>query len=138
MTHKSKMHTLLASGFVLVAGLVAASQVSANPGVIADHCVYVTKRSMHSHTSYRFENDCNYNIFVFYCGNITTHSGFCNGSRGANYYTHSFNLRPGAAMNFGVERNGTLHWGACEGSIGFSNDGHFNDDRNGRYWCLRR
>ncbi len=126
------------TALAVLLGAALAGEAAANPGRAAPHCVQLTRTTMSHGESYRATNTCGVPIFVIYCGDLSGMEGACDGRRNTVFYTHSFNLRPGASHNFGTRRNGRLHWGACEGQIGFGNEGHFRDDRNGHYWCLAR
>lgn len=83
-------------------------------------------------------NNCSQSIYVIYCGDMYGSSRRCgDGDGSATFYTHSNNLGPGAVFDVMIYRNGDFSWGACPGTISFRNDGHFSDDRNGTYYCLR-
>jgi hypothetical protein len=121
-----------------VIALVAPTQADANPGRTASNCVSLTRSSTSYSDQIRARNTCRSTIFVIYCGDTAGGGPFCQGSRNSVYYSHTFILRPGATHTVGLRRGGRFNWGACEGTIGFGNEGHFRDSRDGRYTCLRR
>ena len=134
----SRSPATLVASVLLAAGLLPAAEAVANPGRPAPQCVQITRTQSSYSDSYRATNTCNVPVFVIYCGDTPGSSSACSGSRNSVYYSHTFILRPGMHHSFGVRRNGRMQWGACEGTIGFGNQGHFRDDRSGNYWCLRR
>ncbi|PWK62150.1 hypothetical protein [Roseicyclus mahoneyensis] len=117
---------------------VIASPAAANPGRAAGDCVRANRVTSAYSDRMEFTNVCNVSVFVIYCGDTANPGPFCQGSRNSNYYSHSLILRAGATASAALQRGGRIMWGACEGTIGFGNDGNFTDSPDGRYTCLAR
>lgn len=117
----------------------SAPSLSASQGYDTSDCVAIDRsRSNSGWDQIDFRNVCNAQIFVIYCGELQFNQNVCDGSRRSSYYSHSINLRAGQRHTVDVQSGGWLRWGACGGSIGFENDGHFTDDDRGYYSCLAR
>jgi len=135
------MKSLLSVFAVVLASSGAYAQSTpSNPGKVADHCVNIeTKKAQYGDTVYYdMRNSCDQTIFVIYCGDVVGSNRRCDGGSKSVYYTHSKILRPGISSQAAIRGNGQFHWGACIGSIGFGNEGHFQDFPDGRYTCLAR
>lgn len=87
----------------------------------------------------RIENNCRQPVFVLYCGDLKYSKSTCGST--PNYYTHSFNSKPGESSQtseVALKDLGNLRIAACFGQISFGNDGHFVARPDGSYTCLKR
>jgi len=84
-------------------------------------------------------NNCGTRVFIIWCGNLKSSysASRCGDGPDGGFYTQSVNLDGGKETRLHVESD--LHWGACEGGIGFGGRGtHFNDYPGGTYECIPR
>jgi hypothetical protein len=129
--------SIVAVVLLLLAG-PAVPSAEARQSYDASDCVAAQRsRSMSGWDQIAFRNVCDGQIFIIYCGQLQFNRNVCDGSRASSYFSHSINLRAGQSHTVDVQSGGWLEWGACEGSIGFENNGHFSDDNRGTYSCLR-
>ena len=123
---------------IILLGVTISAHAQRNPGQSAMQCVDATERN----GEVFFTNTCNQDIFVVWCFTGTDARGRCgNGPAGggsSGYYVRSRNIEPGSTSGAGIDKGGRLRYAACVGKISFGNEGHFEDDSNGGFRCLRR
>lgn len=88
------------------------------------------------HGKAQWRNDCGTPVFVIWCGALKYSHKTCGQGPLSGYFTHSTNLPAGQSSTSDVV--GPVHYGVCPGSIGFGNDGPYEDLGEGRYRCLPR
>ncbi|WP_152598769.1 hypothetical protein [Janthinobacterium sp. RA13] len=117
--------------FFLFLLLVLPMQAKAgNPGNDASRCVSTSAEG----EAIWFENTCQTDVFVMYCGELLYDKKTCGSLPGGGYFTHTKNLKPGARDSMKVKKGGSYRYGACVGGVGFGRDGWI-DKSDGSYEC---
>jgi hypothetical protein len=138
---KSRVTSFAVASAVALLGGVAtgvATPAKANSGESRSSCIQANRVSHGYSDSMKFTNVCGTPVFIIYCGETLSGGPSCQGGRNSNYFTHSLNVRPGMTASAALRKGGDIRWGACDGTIGFGNDGYFTDSPDGRYGCLPR
>jgi hypothetical protein len=114
---------------VLFALFSTAASAAGNPGRSAMECVTASRDK----GDVVFKNNCNYKIFVVWCGEQKYTKKKCgDGPQGNSFYTHSNNIEPGGeTWARGIQE---YRYAACEGGIGFGKDG-IKDAPDGSFQC---
>jgi hypothetical protein len=124
---------------IILLGVTISAHAQRNPGQSAMQCVDAKERGATNVDNAKvfFTNTCNQDIFVIWCFTGTNDRARC-GTQGKGYYSMKKTLKPGETGDTLRPSSGSLRYAACVGQIGFGNDGHFEDDSNGGFRCLRR
>ncbi len=103
---------------------------SINTGREAMRCVSVVREK----EDLAFNNTCNIQIFVVWCGDLKYSNKHCgDGPAGNSFYTHSTNVMPGDKQY--ARGVGDYHYAACEGGISFGKD-EIQDRPDGTFTCV--
>ena len=103
---------------------------SINTGREAMRCVSVVREK----EDLAFNNTCNIQIFVVWCGDLKYSNKHCgDGPPGNSFYTHSTNVMPGDKQY--ARGVGNYHYAACEGGIAFGKD-EIQDRPDGTFTCV--
>lgn len=103
---------------------------SINTGREAMRCVSVVREK----EDLAFNNTCNIQIFVVWCGDLKYSNKHCgDGPAGNSYYTHSINVMPNDKQY--ARGVGEYHYAACEGGISFGKD-EIQDRPDGTFTCV--
>ncbi|MES3020696.1 MAG: hypothetical protein V4857_03825 [Pseudomonadota bacterium] len=103
-----------------------------NPGEGAQSCVNASS----SGGKVTFTNNCGVKVFVLWCGDLSYSKKKCGDGPKGGHYTQSANIDVGDESVATVK--GHYEYNACKGSIGFGNDGYYEDSSSGAVRCLAR
>jgi len=123
------LNYLYVIGLLFVAFSTSAS-AAGNPGRSAMECVTASRVK----DDVVFENNCNYKVFVVWCGDSKYSKKKCgDGPQGNSFYTSSDNIGPNDSKRvYGIQN---YRYAACEGGIGFGKN-EIKDSPDGSFTCV--
>ncbi|MFO6424826.1 hypothetical protein [Motilimonas sp. KMU-193] len=107
---------------LLTLAFPVASVHAGNPGKSAMECIKVLTNAQ-SMDNLVFENHCNHEVFVVWCGELKYSKKKCGEGSKNSFYTHSVNIEANKQASTTIKSQGSFRYAACIGGIGFGSKG---------------
>lgn len=108
-----------------------------NPGKSAMNCVSAHTNSKNSNNLV-FKNQCSYQVFVVWCGDLKYSKKECGDGPKNTYYTQSANISGYDETSTSLKKGGSYSYAACKGKISFGSKGiKHPSENNGRFRCKK-